>query len=109
MVVQASVSVLFQKQNWGRRVSLKYQFFVALKIQNINFKIVGYQTKYEYFAVFSYLNSTLDLPELSEKLIGNYGTQNWRGITHTRKCMIDNSRSIFTKMQFRFQINGQDG
>ena len=44
-MVQASV--FFQKQNWDRRVSLEYQFFVALKIQNVNnnnFKIVGYQT-----------------------------------------------------------------
>ena len=50
----------------------------------------------------------IDLPEFSEKLIGNYGPQNWRGITHTRKSMIDNSRGIFTKMQLRFQVNGQD-
>ena len=59
-MVQASV--IFQKQNWDLEVSLEYQFFLALKIQNVknnNFKIVGYQTKCEYFAVFSYLNSAL--------------------------------------------------
>ena len=39
--------VFFKKQNWDSRVSLKYQFFIALKIQNVNnnnFKIDGYQT-----------------------------------------------------------------
>ena len=75
---------------------MDHLFYYFLKFQRL---LTDGQKNFYYY---------IDLPEFSEKLIGNYGPQNWRGITHTRKSMIDNSRGIFTKMQLRFQVNGQD-
>ena len=75
---------------------MDHLFYYFLKFQRL---LTDRQKNFYYY---------IDLPEFSEKLIGNYGPQNWRGITHTRKSMIDNSRGIFTKMQLRFQVNGQD-